>query len=255
MSPWFLGATVIVGLIYLFASLALNSLKRDAVGHWLKKCRWSREASERFTSPDEENLVFMEIQFSPALFVKPTAKMMLSDVGDLGYQVREVYSGAWLQLRMPAALRGATLHMNLLSSYRPSQVMPVTALGGSLGEYLIEYGSTESIGQWGKTPESKAPAHYEISRCRALPDSNEEIIWQAWVPVDEKAKYLEVQIWYPVEILAPRSDDKGYRFQLELLPSGAYDNSESRLLGATKGSISVEKLGGRGDGVMLPIPL
>ena len=58
MSPWFAGATLIVGIIYLFAVFALNYLKQDIVGSWLRKCTWSRYPSIKFKTPQEENLSF-----------------------------------------------------------------------------------------------------------------------------------------------------------------------------------------------------
>jgi hypothetical protein len=255
MNPWFLGATVITGLIYLFATFAINHLKRDVVGDWFHKCSWSRYPTERFKSQHEENLTFQEIQLSPALFVKPTMGMKLVDVGELGYQMREVPTGAWLQLRTPAALRGEAIHVNLMSTYRPSSLMPVKALGGSLKEAFIRNGASEWVRQWGQAPDEKFQMHYGVQLCNALPPQEEDVIWQTWIPVDEKAKYLEVQIWYPEASLATREGDKGYRFQVELVSGGAYDNQGSRLLGAASGALQVQHLGGRGEGAILPIPL
>lgn len=254
MSPWFAGGMVIVGLLYLFATFALNYLKRDVVGDWFHKCTWSRYPAERFESQHEENLTFQELQLSPALFVKPTMGMKLVDVGELGYQMREVPTGAWLQLRTPAALRGETINVNVMSSYRPSSVMPVKALGGSLKEEFICNGSSEWVRQWGHAPDEKFQMHYGVQLCNALPPREEDVIWQTWIPVDEKAKYLEVQIWYPEATLAKREGDKGYRFQVEVVPGGAYDNQGSRLLGLANGALQVEQLGSRGDGAILPIP-
>ncbi|SQG00788.1 membrane protein [Paucimonas lemoignei] len=254
MSPWFAGAVVIVGLLYLFAVLALNYLKRDVIADWLRKCIWTRYPAERFKSQREENVTFQEIQLSPALFVKPTMEMKLVNVGDIGYQVRELPSGAWLQLRIPATLRGETIYVNSVTSYRPSQIMPVTALDGGIHEYLIDHGSPESIDNWGRTSDKKAQRIYDVEVCKVLPDSEEDIIWQAWVPIDDKAKYLELQVWYSQEALTAREDDKGYRFQVELVSGGTYDNKESRMPRAASGSLPVEKLGGRGNAAMLWVP-
>lgn len=255
MSPWFLGATVVVGLIYLFATFAINFLRRDAVGDWLHQCMWSRYPVERFKNQDEENLTFHEIQLSPTLFVKPTMGMKWVDVGELGYQVREMPTGAWLQLRTPAALRGETIHVNLMTSYRPSSVMPVKALSGSLQKDFISNGSSEPVSQWGQTPDREFQVHHGVQLCNALPPPEEDVIWQTWIPVAEKAKYLEVQVWYPQEVLSTRAGDIGYRFQTELVSGGTYDSKASYFPGALNSSLQVEQLGGRGEGALLPIPL
>lgn len=255
MSPWFAGAAAIVGLIYLFASYSLNYLKRDAVGDWLHKCMWSRYPVERFNNQHEENLTFQEIHLSPSLFVRPTLGMKLVDVGALGYQVREMPTGAWLQLRIPAALRGETIHINLMASYRPSSLTPVKALSESLQKDFISNGSVEPVSQWGQAPHKEFRPHYGVQLCNALPPPEEDIIWQTWVPIAEKAKYLEVQIWYPLEVLFIRDGDKGYRFQAELVAGGTYDNEANHLPSAVNSPLQVEKLGGRGDGAMLPLPV
>jgi hypothetical protein len=220
MSPWFAGVMAVIGLVYLFTVFAMNRLKRDVVGNWLHKSTWSRFQVERFENQHEENLTFQEIQLSPVLFVKPTMGMKLVDVGELGYQVREMPTGAWLQLRTPAALRGETIHVNLMTSYRPSSVMPVKALSGSLQKDFINNGSSEPVSQWGKTPDRDFHAHHGVNLCNALPPPEEDVIWQTWIPVAEKAKYLEVQVWYPQEVLSTRAGDLGYRFQAELVSAG-----------------------------------
>lgn len=255
MSPWFVGGLFIVGLLYLFMVFSLNHLKRDVIGDWLSKSTWSRYPAERFKNQHEENLTFQEIQLSPVLFVKPTMGMKLVDVGELGYQVREVPTGAWLQLRTPAALRGETIHVNLMTSYRPSSLMPVKALSGTLQKDFISNGSSEPVSQWGQTPDREFQAHQGIQLCNALPSPEEDVIWQTWIPVADRAKYLEVQVWYPQEVLSTRAGDIGYRFQFELIPGGTYDNKANHLPSAVNSSLQVERLGSRGEGALLPIPL
>ncbi len=255
MSPWFSGGMVIVGLIYLFSTFALNYLKRDVVGNWLHKCSWSRYLAERFKNQHEENLTFQEIQLSPALFVRPTMSMRVVKVGGLGYQVREMPTGAWLQLRTPAVLRGETICVNVITSYRPSSVMPVKALDECLQTDFISNGTSEWVSQWGKTPDEEFQSHNGARLCTALPLPEEDVIWQTWVPVSEKTMYLELQVWYPQEVLSPRDGDKGYRFQVELVAGGTFDNKANHLPGAVKDSLQVEKLGARGDGALLPVPL
>jgi len=255
MNPWFLGATVVVGLIYLFATLALNYLKPDVLGSWLRKCTWSRCIDERFESWYEENYAFQAIQLSPALFVKPTAEMRLVNAGDLGFRMDAVRTGAWLQLKVPAILRGTTIQVNLLSTYRPSQVMPVIALDGSLQKYFLEYGFPASADTWGDMPDEKPKPLLDAQLCKPLPPFDEDIVWQAWVPIHEKSKYIEVQIWYSADVFAPTKGDRGYRFQLELLKGGTHDVAESRLPGSESSSLQVEKVGGRGEGATLILPL
>jgi len=255
MSPWFLATTAIIGLVYLFATYALNYLRQDVVGEWLNKCSWSRHSGARFENEQEENHAFWEIQLRPTLFVKPTTEMKLTNSGDLGFRVEEVHSGAWLQLRIPAALRGTIIKVNLLTSYRPSHMMPVIALGGSLQRYFLQYGAPESTSQWGNTPNKKAEFLRNNQLCKSLPQPGEDIIWQTWIPIGEKSKYVEVQVWYATEVLPAKKIDRGYRFQMELLADGASVDEERRLPSSSDSPLEVEKLGGRDDSAILPVPL
>jgi hypothetical protein len=88
-----------------------------------------------------------------------------------------------------------------------------------------------------------------------MPPAGEDVIWQTWVPLSEKAQYLELQLWYPETILAIRKDDNGYRYQIELVPEGEADGSDNRVVGSSKNSLTVESLGNRGDALQLPVPI
>lgn len=75
------------------------------------------------------------------------------------------------------------------------------------------------------------------------------------MPLNESAQYLELQVWYPEETLAISEGDNGYRYQIGLAPEGQTDNSESRVVGSNKNSLTVESLGSRADALLLPVPL
>ncbi|RMQ35986.1 hypothetical protein ALQ05_01050, partial [Pseudomonas amygdali pv. mori] len=49
-----------------------------------------------------------------------------------------------------------------------------------------------------------------------MPPENEDLIWETWVPLDKDATYLELQIWYPSNLIHPGEEDQGYLFQMEL---------------------------------------
>ncbi|EGH26953.1 hypothetical protein PSYMO_37916, partial [Pseudomonas amygdali pv. mori str. 301020] len=34
-----------------------------------------------------------------------------------------------------------------------------------------------------------------------MPPENEDLIWETWVPLDKDATYLELQIWYPNNLI------------------------------------------------------
>ncbi|MCQ3001617.1 hypothetical protein NLO98_17845 [Pseudomonas syringae] len=255
MHPWFLAGIVVVGMVYLLATLALNYLKRDEVGRWLHKCRWTRYPEEYFKSEDEENQTFLEIQLAPAIFVKPTFEIKQQYSSSVGYLARETQNGAWVQLLLPEIVRGQIIQLNLVASGRAFSVLPIAKVGGSLKEQLIGYGTPESIEQWSKVSSSPTQVRYNDPAEKELPPVDEGIIWEAWVPLGENAQYVELQIWYSTETLAAREGDKGYRYQIELAPEGESDNSDSRVIGSAKKRLEVECLGGRDEATLLPVPL
>lgn len=252
MNPWFAAGAVIIGLVYLFTTLALNYLKRDVIGHWLHKCRWSNYPEERFQDESVENDLFLEIQLSPAFFVKPTLVTKYVNVGHTASVLRKVPNGAWVQLRIPAALRGEIIQVNLIASRRPGLMMPVQLLGGSLKDYFIGYGVTESVAGWEITSDQKPDMLYNDPPYRPIPSEGEDVVWQTWVPVPDNAQYLELQVWYPPTIITVRNGDKGYRFQIELDAEGASE-SNGHILGANNNVLLIEKLGGRNETANLPI--
>jgi hypothetical protein len=255
MHPLFLGVTALIGLVYLLSTLTLNHLKRDVVGHWLHKCRWSRHSEERFSDEMEENQAFLEIQFAPSLFVKPTFEITHHYSPSVGSLRQEVQNGAWVQLLLPEAIRGEVVHINLAASGRPFAVFPVEKIGGSLKNSFTGHGTVEAATQWRNTSSLKTQARWNDPPQRAMPPAEEDVIWQTWVPLSEKAQYLELQLWYPETILAIRKDDNGYRYQIELVPEGEADGSDNRVVGSSKNSLTVESLGNRGDALQLPVPI
>lgn len=255
MHPAVLGVTVLIGSIYLLSTLAFNYFKRDIVGHWLHKCRWSRYPEERFKDEIEENQTFLEIQLAPALFVKPTFELKHHYSPSAGSIARESQNGAWLQLLLPASVRGELAHVNLIASGRPFPGFPVEKVGDSLKNPFSGYGTVEAVTEWREASSSKTQVHWNEPPQKPKPPADEDVIWQTWVPLNESAQYLELQVWYSPETLAIRDGDKGYRFQIELVPEGQTDNSDSRVVGLNESPMIVESLGGRKDAVLLPIPL
>jgi hypothetical protein len=255
MHPLFLGVAALIGLVYLLSTLALNHLKRDVVGHWLHKCRWSRYPEERFSDKVEENQTFLEIQLAPGLFVKPTFEITHHYSPSVGSLPQETQNGAWVQLLLPEVLRGELVHVNLAASGRPFSTFPVERIGSSLKDYVTGYGTVEAIAQWRNASSSKTQTRLNDPPHKAFPPAGEDVLWQTWVPLSNNAQYLELQVWYPTETLAIRPGDNGYRYQIELAPEGVSDNSESRVVGSIKNSLQVETLGGREDAALLPVPL
>jgi|GEM_PF-1973139 len=255
MSPVVAGLTVVIGLVYLLSTLALNYLKRDVVGHWLHKCRWSRYPEDRFKDQNEENQTFLEIQLAPGLFVKPTFHASQQYFPDIGYLPSETQNGAWVQLRLPEAIRGEMAYVNLTASGRPFPGFPVQRVGDSLKDEFSGYGRVEAVAQWGKVSPLKSQNRFNEPQQKAIPPADEDVIWQTWVPLTESTQYLELQVWYSAQTLTIRDGDKGFRYQMELVPEGETDGSDSRVVGSNKNSLAVESLGSRADALLLPVPL
>ena len=177
------------------------------------------------------------------------------NVGDLGYQVRELPSGAWVQLRIPAALRGEMIQVNLISSYRPSRIAPVGALSTNLQEPFIGNGYHEPLDQWGEISSTNTIKPHNLPLCDLQSSIAEDVIWQSWLPINEKSKYMELQIWYPHKTFDVKESEKGYRFQIELVVEGTHANNDIRLPSSNGSFLAVENLGNRDDAALLPIPL
>jgi hypothetical protein len=41
-------------------------------------------------------------------------------------------------------------------------------------------------------------------------------VWRTWVPLQQEADFIELQIWYPDHIVNPGTQDVGYLYQIEL---------------------------------------
>ncbi|WP_397450586.1 toxin VasX [Pseudomonas sp. NA-150] len=257
MGSWVAGAALVAGLIYLFASYALNNLKRDTIGQWLRKGTWSRYPDERH--PDdisgqlEEKRSFLEIQLSPSLYVKPSYGTKLIYVHPNGYQKFPILNGAWIQLHLPVELRGSLVEANLTASHRPLYVLPVETIDESLQEPFIKHGVIVESRLLGQTPDEINTDGPDEGRYD-MPPEGEGVVWQTWVPLTEDAQFIEMQVWYSPEILASSEGDRGYRFQLELDKGGVSDEKGTRLTSLDPGTLQIENLGGREKSIAVLVP-
>ncbi|RMV01118.1 hypothetical protein ALP19_05122, partial [Pseudomonas syringae pv. tomato] len=224
MSPWFSVALLAAGLIYLFATMALNYFKQDSVGWWLRKCCWSITQDYRYAETAEgkhdEVRALMEIKLSPQVHVKSTVNYENRYLGKGDYYSVAVQNGAGVQVRLPNLLRGQTVHFNVISSKRPWGVLTVEKIDQPIYEAFLDRGQFRKIEQFGMLtdkPAGKASEDYTYPR---MPPENEDLIWETWVPLDKDATYLELQIWYPANLLNPDGDDRSYLFQMELGTKG-----------------------------------
>ena len=259
MSSWAAGAALIAGAIYLASSTLINYLKTDAVGQWLRKGTWSRHPEDRLPATlegrAEEIRAFLEIQLSPTLFIKPSYTLGRHRLPHGDYMDVRVQDGAWVQLQVPAPLRDAVLRVNLTSSHRPFLVMPTAKLDGALQTPFVDCGRVEDISIMGETPTNRWNRNeHAVFGFPVMPPEGEDIVWHTWVPLDEKAQYLELQVWYPEEILASGEGDRGYRYQLKLDEQGVKDPKDTRVSSLDTSTLQVQTLGGREDALALPIP-
>ncbi|WP_440778410.1 toxin VasX [Pseudomonas syringae] len=224
MSPWFSVALLAAGLIYLFATMALNYFKQDSVGWWLRKCCWSITQDYRYAETAEgkhdEVRALMEIKLSPQVHVKSTVNYENRYLGKNDHYSVAVQNGAGVQVRLPNLLRGLSVHFNIVSSKRPWGVLPVEKIDQPIHEAFLDHGQFRKVEQFGMLtykPAGKASEDYTYPR---MPPENEDLIWETWVPLDKDATYLELQIWYPANLLNPGGDDRSYLFQMELGTKG-----------------------------------
>ncbi|WP_058975300.1 hypothetical protein, partial [Pseudomonas syringae] len=224
MNPWFSVAILVAGLIYLFATMALNYFKQDSIGWWLRKCCWSRTLDYRYAETadgeHEEVRALMEIQLSPQVHVKSTVHYESRYLGKGDYYSVAVQNGAGVQVRLPNLVRGQSVHFNIVSTKRPWGVLPVAKIDDPLHEAFLDRGQFRKAEQFGtltNKPAGKASEDFTYPR---MPPENEDLIWETWVPLDKDATYLELQLWYPANLLNPGKDDRSYLFQMELGTKG-----------------------------------
>jgi hypothetical protein len=259
MSSGIAGAALIAGAVYLISSTLINYLKTDAVGQWLRKGTWSRYPEDRLPTTSEgraeETRAFLEIQLSPSLFVKPSYTFGRQRLPRGDYMNVRIQDGAWVQLQVPAPLRDAVLRVNLTASHRPFLVMPATKLDGELQPPFVDHGRIEDISVIGNTPENRWNRNeHAVFGFPVMPPEGEDIVWHTWVPLDEKAQYLELQVWYPEEILTSGEGDRGYRYQLELDEQGVKNQKDTRVSSLDTSTLQVQTLGGRESAIVLPMP-
>ncbi|RML48022.1 hypothetical protein ALQ95_04464 [Pseudomonas syringae pv. ribicola] len=195
-------------------------LKQDSVGWWLRKCCWSRTLDYRYAETaegeHEELRALMEIQLSPQVHVKSTVNYENRYLGKGDYYSVAVQNGAGVQVRLPNVLRGQTVHFNVISSKRPWGVLPVEKIDDPLHEAFLDRGQFRKVDQFGtltNKPAGKASEDFTYPR---MPPENEDLIWETWVPLEKDATYIELQLWYPANLLNPGKDDRSYLFQMEL---------------------------------------
>ncbi|AAY38534.1 toxin VasX [Pseudomonas syringae] len=224
MSSWFSVALLIIGSIYLFTTMTLNYFKQDIVGWWLRKCCWSRTLDYRYAETakgeHEEVRALMEIQLSPQVHVKSTEHYENRYLGKGDHYSVAVQNGVGVQVHLPNLIRGQSVHFNIVSSKRPWGVLPVEKIDDPLHQAFLDRGQFREVEQFGKltnTPSGKAS---EDLTYPLMPPENEDLIWETWVPLDKDATYIELQIWYPANLLNPGEDDRSYLFQMELGPRG-----------------------------------
>ncbi|POP72354.1 toxin VasX [Pseudomonas syringae] len=220
MSPWFSVALLVIGSIYLFTTLALSYLKQDSVGWWLRKCCWSRTLDYRYPESakgeSEEVRALMEIQLSPQIHVKSTVHYESRYLGKGDYYSVAVQNGAGVQVRLPKLVRGESVHFNIVSSKRPWGVLPVEKIDDPLHQAFVDRGQFRKAEQFGTLTNNPAGKASEDFTYPLMPPENEDLIWETWVPLDKDATYLELQIWYPANLINPGEDDRSYLFQMEL---------------------------------------
>ncbi|RML44803.1 hypothetical protein, partial [Pseudomonas syringae group genomosp. 3] len=223
MNPWFSVAILVAGLIYLFATMALNYFKQDSVGWWLRKCCWSRTLDYRYAETadgEHEVRALMEIQLSPQVHVKSTVHYENRYLGKGDYYSVAIQNGAGVQVRLPNRVRGQSVHFNIVSTKRPWGVLPVAKIDDPLHEAFLDRGQFRKAEQFGtltNKPAGKASEDFTYPR---MPPENEDLIWETWVPLDKDATYLELQLWYPKNLIDPGEDDRSYLFQMELGTKG-----------------------------------
>ncbi|WP_285427497.1 toxin VasX [Pseudomonas sp. MEJ108] len=224
MSPWFSFALLVTGTIYLLATMALNYFKQDRVGWWLRKCCWSRTPQYRHPETPQghydEIRNLLEIQLGPQLHVKSTTHYEDRYLGKGDYFSATIQNGAGIQLRLPNILRGRSVNFNVISSKRPWGIMPVNKIDQQIYQDFLDRGQFRATSQFEVLTEKRIEHAHKDFTFPLMPPEGEDVIWETWVPLEQDARYLELQIWYPENLIRTGVEDTGYLFQIELDTQG-----------------------------------
>ncbi|MCF5459380.1 hypothetical protein GIV86_19720, partial [Pseudomonas syringae] len=245
MSSWLSVVLLVTGFIYLFTTIALNYFKQDGVGWWLRRCCWSKTVD--FRHPEtakgeyEEIQALLEIQLSPEVYVKSTVHYEDRYLGKGDYMRVAVQNGAGVQVRLPSLVRGTSLHFNVISSKRPWGLLPVEKIDRPIHDNFLNRGQFRRVKQFKiltNEPTGKASEDFTYP---LMPPEDEDLIWETWVPLDNNATYLELQIWYPTNLIHPGGEDRGYLFQIKL---GTRGDTESDGLAAVEFEVKASSRAG-----------
>ncbi|WP_081025645.1 hypothetical protein, partial [Pseudomonas syringae group genomosp. 3] len=224
MGSWFSVALLLTGAVYLLTTMALNYFKRDSIGWWLRKCCWSKSIEYRYPTNAEglreEKLALLTIQLSPQVYVKSTTRDETYYFGRDTPRNIPVQYGAGVQILLPSAVRGESVHFNVISSKRSWGVLPVGKIDSPIHEPFLDRGQFKKIDHFGKLANQPARSAQEDFTFPLMPPAGEDVVWETWVPLEKDATYLELQIWYSNQLVTSEQQDIGYLFQLELNTNG-----------------------------------
>ncbi len=236
MGPWFAASMLAAGMAYLFTTALLNFIKQDCVGLWLRKCTWARlpkyRHPETTDGQKDEIKALLEIQFSPHVIIKATTEQEIINTGRT-YNSISKRNGAWIQIRFPKALRGRNALVNVIISKQPLGVFPVEKIESSVQKEFFDKGAFHPLSDWGKITNRRPELGFYPSIFPAIPEK-EDIIWKAWIPLYEKADFLEFKVVYPSDIAHELAHEVSYLYQLEL-----NDEGESTFDGLSKTELTV----------------
>ncbi|MBX8547679.1 hypothetical protein K5D53_23900, partial [Pseudomonas cichorii] len=224
MGLWPVIVLLVAGFIYLIASLALNYFKQDSVGWWLRKCCWSHSSEHRHAETQEgeaeEKRALLEIQLSPQVLVKSTVEYRQKYIVEFGYVDVPVQNGAWIQIRLPEALRGQWVQLNVISSTRPFGLLPTVQSNRPIADKFEELGRFTPLKAFGRIGNEQKPYKPSDLYFPSFP-AGEDVVWQTWVPLAEEASYIELQIWYPKAVGVSGEKAQSYLYQIELSQEGS----------------------------------
>ncbi|POP67533.1 hypothetical protein CXB36_04210, partial [Pseudomonas syringae pv. syringae] len=224
MGSWFSVVLMLTGAVYLLSTMALNYFKQDSIGWWLRKCSWSNSIAYKYPTNAEgqfeEKRALFKIQLSPQIHVKSTTRDKDHYFGrDSPYSAPAQY-GAGVQILFPGALRGQSVHFNVISSKRPWGVLPVEEIKSPIHEPFLDRGQFKSVDQFKTLANKPLGNAHEDFTFPLMPPAGEDVVWETWVPLEEGATYLELQIWHSDELINPGPEDIGYLFQVKLNSEG-----------------------------------
>lgn len=94
--------------------------------------------------------------------------------------------------------------------------MPVEKNDTPIINRFLDTGLFTTSASFGSVTNQRPPDKPNELYFPSVPPEQEDVVWQTWVPLEKEADFIELQIWYPRDVVTADIEDKGYLYQIEV---------------------------------------